>query len=443
MLATSPSLVLPIAAVCGVSVAALWAWGFTVDDALISVRYAHNWAHGAGWAFNPGAPASDGVTPLPWPAMLSPFARLWSGFALLAVAKLLGLLAVLASVALVGRTLGRARAPAVAGFALLLPFPLVAWAVSGMETGVATLLATFAVCAEGALLGALAAGLAATFRPELLPWALTLVLARAALAPAPLPRKLTAMALALAPWAMVAILRLVCFGRATPLAVLAKPSDLSHGAMYLAGACLACGTPLLLLGSWRKAARPVALAALVHCAVVAAVGGDWMPYARLMVPILPSLALVPRYAGWRTRVALGLATLAALGIGWRAAPAGIHVGRDRQHIAMQLAAAAPPTPAAALDVGFVAMALGSATVVDLGGLTDPEIAALPGGQTSKRVDLGMLQARGVQSLVVWGERGSRLVEQRIVQDARFATHFEGQPVGELGGRVVWLYRRRR
>jgi len=440
VLAARSSLFLSIAVVFAVSMAAAWAWDFTVDDALISVRYAHNWVHGRGWAFNPGAPPSDGVTPLPWPVVLAPFARFWSGFALLAAAKWIGFAAVLVAVGAVARVRARHGAPVLAVTGLLLPFPLVAWAVSGMETGVATLLVTLAACAEQSLLTtALAAGLAATFRPELLPWAVILGSARAARSDqAPLLR-VAAPVLAAGPWALVALVRLVTFGRASPLATLAKPSDATHGALYLAGASLACGTPLLLASSWRKQAAPVACAALVHLAVVVAVGGDWMPYARLLVPILPSLALVPDYAAWRSRLVLGLAALSALAVGWRAAPAGIHVGHDRERLAAALMALPLPSPVAALDVGFVAVAVGDGAVIDLGGLTDAELAALPGGQTSKRVDLGMLEARGARALVSWGETGSRVVEQRLLQDARFHQKLVGRMVGRLGGREVWVY----
>ena len=64
------------AAVVGVLAAlvpALFMWGFTVDDALISLRYAHHLATGAGYRFNALGPATDGVTPLPWPLLVAPF----------------------------------------------------------------------------------------------------------------------------------------------------------------------------------------------------------------------------------------------------------------------------------------------------------------------------------------------------------------------------------
>lgn len=443
VLAARSGRLLSISVVFAVSMAAWWAWDFTVDDALISLRYAHNWVRGSGWAFNPGQRPSDGVTPLPWPVLLAPFARTLTGFRLLGAAKWMGLLAVLGAVALVARRLARHRGASVGAIALIAPFPLVAWAVSGMETGVATLLVTAAACAEGSLLTcALAAGMAATFRPELLPWALVLVSGRLARSDRLLLDRVLAPVLAAAPWLVVALVRLATFGRASPLATLAKPSDPSHGLLYLIAAGLACGTPLLLASRWRRGAAPVALAALVHCGVVVAVGGDWMPYARLLVPILPSLALVPDYASIRSRILLALSASAALGIGWSAAPAGVHVGAARERVTAALVGLPLPLPTAALDVGFVAVAAGDGAVIDLGGLTEAELAALPGGQTSKRIDLGMLEARGMRSLVTWGEAGSRVVEQRLLQDARFHEKFVGQHVGTLGGREVWVYVRR-
>ena len=38
---------------------ALWMWGFTVDDALISVRYARHVAAGLGWRFDASGPSTE------------------------------------------------------------------------------------------------------------------------------------------------------------------------------------------------------------------------------------------------------------------------------------------------------------------------------------------------------------------------------------------------
>ena len=53
------------------TLSALAMWGFTVDDALISIRYARHLADGVGYRFNPAGPSTDGVTPLPWPFLIA------------------------------------------------------------------------------------------------------------------------------------------------------------------------------------------------------------------------------------------------------------------------------------------------------------------------------------------------------------------------------------
>jgi hypothetical protein len=54
---------------------------------------------------------------------------------------------------------------------------------------------------------------------------------------------------------------------------------------------------------------------------------------------------------------------------------------------------------AGLDVGWLGAAT-DATVVDLAGLTDPAIAALPGGHTSKAIPARLFEARGVDAVVL-------------------------------------------
>src|SRR5579859_7590704 len=90
---------------------AAWMWGFTVDDALISVRYAQHLALGLGWRFNAGGPSTDGVTPLPWPLVLAPLAY-GNGWDVLVRAKTLGFAAHVATGILVGRIAARAKTAA-------------------------------------------------------------------------------------------------------------------------------------------------------------------------------------------------------------------------------------------------------------------------------------------------------------------------------------------
>ena len=66
---------------------------------------------------------------------------------------------------------------------------------------------------------------------------------------------------------------------------------------------------------------------------------------------------------------------------------------------------APARVVAALDVGWVG-AISDAHIVDLAGITDPSVASLPGGHTSKRIPPSFLRARRVDHLVMLLRPGS-------------------------------------
>jgi hypothetical protein len=310
---------------------------------------------------------------------------------------------------------------------------------------------------------ALAGGVAA-FRPEMVVWAMALALGAAVLgrdddgpkATRGVPAGVSAAAIASAPFLLCAAVRLAVFGRPAPLAVLAKPSDLSHGALYVGAATLVVLTPLLVtapLALARGAGREVALARVVviafvaHAMAVLAAGGDWMPYARLMVPVAPSLVIAFVALRGTSRFALSLARLAAalvLGtlLAVRAAPAGRAVQADRADLVTRARPVLTGAQVvAALDIGWVGAAT-DASIVDLAGLTDASIAMLPGGHTSKRVDTSMLLDRGVDTVVAYSD--IRVVELRIVRSELFAARFEKVTELPLGSRGAFytVYRRR-
>jgi len=269
-------------------------WGFTVDDALIAVRYARHVSEGVGWRFNAHGPSTDGVTPLPWPLLLAPFARA-EALVVLGRAKLLGLIVWVATGAALGRAVGHLASPAWARGAALatmaLSVPVAAHAVSGMETALATALATCAALqCERPRAAALLAGLAASLRPEMAPWACVLAVGVTAEAGGEVARWIESAAIAIGPFTACALIRTVAWGRAAPLAVLAKPSDIEHGLAYAGAACIVTLVPLLLLAPLAVARQPralaIVLAALAQVGAIVVVGGDWMPYARLMVPVV-------------------------------------------------------------------------------------------------------------------------------------------------------------
>jgi hypothetical protein len=270
-------------------------WGFTVDDALISVRYARHLAAGLGWRFDAGAASTDGVTPLPWPLILVPMARTGDALAVLGRSKLLGLALWILTGVLLGDRIGRVRgAPVWARGAILasvaLSVPLAAHAVSGMETALATFLATYAaIGSRRPLVAAVSAGLAASLRPEMAPWACALAAGLSVASRGGVARAVLAGGAALTPFTICASIRAWVWGRPAPLAIWAKPSDLNHGMAYVGAALVVCVVPILVAAPWalRRAPRAMAIvvAAAVHVVAIAIVGGDWMPYARLLVPI--------------------------------------------------------------------------------------------------------------------------------------------------------------
>lgn len=448
---------------------ALWMWGFTVDDALISVRYAHHLAIGQGWRFNAGGASTDGVTPLPWPLLLAPLAHTGDALVALGRAKLLGLASWILAGGVLGDAVGRERAaPAWARAAILavtgLSVPLAAHSVSGMETALATCLATCAAAgARRPLSAALLAGLATSLRPEMAPWACALGVGLSVASRAGVARVATAAVTTLTPFALCALVRVVVWGRPAPLALWAKPSDLAHGAVYVAAGLVVSVVPILvmapgLLRSPRALAIVVAFA--VHLTTVLMLGGDWMPYARLLVPVLPSLAVGGALAAARGGpVATATRCLAGLVLGgWLLVHdhgQGRHVGDDR---ATLIAAARPwiaPLPrVAALDIGWVGAAT-EGDILDLAGVTDPVVAALPGGHTSKRVGAMFLLGRAPDALLLYSVGGPpsgrlsewqsarypRVVEARLAHDVVVARHFTPAawlPLGTLGAGYVLL-----
>lgn len=456
---------LPVAATIAAAVPAIALWHFTVDDALIAARYADHVARGLGYRFNATGPSTDGVTPLGWACLLAP----WGGAGPLAVwraAKLVGLGAWLVAAAALGSALGatvRARSAVGALLLVLTLAPLGAWSVSGMETGLALALGTWAVVARlrGAELGAaLSAGLVAGLRPETLPWALAFALApgrqpagagtAAATGEPPSLRpstdRLRALTRAGALGAMPFVLALACrqllFGRPWPLALWAKPSDLAHGWRYALACVLLCGVVAMV--AWRSVdpwCRGLQLAVLVHALAVTAAGGDWMPLSRLFVPVLPCVIAAAAHVLDRAHPLVGAGRLALALAGTifafvRVGPSAARVGPDRLALVAQLRAAlASSRVVATLDIGWVGAATG-AEIVDLAGVTDPAVAALPGGHTSKRIPANLLEARRVDTLVLllapdasiaspWTESHfARTVEARVAWLPAMATEFD-------------------
>jgi hypothetical protein len=108
---------------------------------------------------------------------------------------------------------------------------------------------------------------------------------------------------------------------------------------------------------------------------------------------------------------------------------------------------------AGLDVGWLGVAAPNAAIVDLAGVTDPSIARLPGGHTTKRLPEGLLDDRSVDAVVLLASPGDttgagrtaaswqRGVEAVLARNEAFCADFE--PVLRAEGRLPYVVFRRR
>jgi hypothetical protein len=85
--------------------------------------------------------------------------------------------------------------------------------------------------------------------------------------------------------------------------------------------------------------------------------------------------------------------------------------------------------------------------VDLAGVTDREIAYLPGGHTSKAISASLLSSRNTDTLLMLEKAGNpaRVVEARITNDAWVRDHFDRTTTLAIGttGLGYAVYKRRR
>jgi hypothetical protein len=193
----------------------------------------------------------------------------------------------------------------------------------------------------------------------------------------------------------------------------------------------------------------MAAAVAAHLMALALAGGDWMALFRLLVPVLPTALLgaallaphasAPWFFG-RAIVAGALSLLVIVTTGW---PARSVLASRRTLIEAARPLLAHARYVATLDAGWV----GAATpgpILDLAGVTDPIVAALPGGHTTKRIPQALVEGRQVDVWVLllapaakveseWqGSHFARGVEQRLTM-LPLASEFELTGQLPLGG----------
>lgn len=406
---------------------------------------------------------TDGVTPLPLPMILAVLSRgdVLQTFAMI---RALGAGAtVIASgiVAVLLGEVGQRRAAWLGAATFFGAMPVFAWASAGLETGLlplGTALALLAFARGRDVAASLCLGVLAALRHELLPFCLVLAVLYERGATFVLSRaQFVRVALVIAPVIAVVVARQIAFGRPMPLSIVAKAPVVSLGATY-AVACflLAGGVALCAPMSFVRvslATRAMVVAVLAHVAAIAFAGGDWMPFARLFVPVVPAVALaaaglaVPS-APWALAVRFALSLGGELFM-WKHAERARGVEADRRALAVsarpELAGACV---VATIDIGWVSVATG-ARIVDLAGVTDPSIAHLPGGHTTKRIPDELWDTREVDALVLqlandaqvaepwWQTRFARGAERYVAQSPALGERFvAGAAFGDRARYVV-------
>jgi hypothetical protein len=308
--------------------------GYVKDDAFIEYRYATNLARGHGLVFNVGDPPVEGSTTFLWTVGLALPARL--GLDLLWVAKLLGALAVLGGVVLVGRLVrargGDERQVSWARWLMATNAAVLVWGQSGMEPLVAALavLAGVLWLERGQLvLGAAALAVGAAVRPEVhlvVALAVPLLVARAR-DRAARPAALAALAVAGALLGTMHLLRWRIYGSLVPNTALVKTAsiDLRAGLVSVAElGVTSLGGVVIALALDEARRRRDAISLLCGSALVGfllyliRVGKDEMGLARLYLPVLPlALALGALRLGHLppkvARVTVAVVALAGLG----------------------------------------------------------------------------------------------------------------------------------
>lgn len=324
-------------ALAGTAAAHLHFANVTFDDAFISFRYAENLARGEGLVFNPGERV-EGFSNFLWTVLLT-VPLLGGSFSedevgLLLIAKCFGALLSFATVALLWhmkRSPRTFRPPsgALDVSPLLAPtyfgtLPAVAiWAVSGLETplvGFLLLLCVHLHLSEEAAFergqrfvsfSYLALAFAALTRPEpalLLMPLVGLRWTKRWMRRGSRPwvvRELVSLLLFVVPYGLFLVFRYAYYGDLLPNTYYAKlhddPDAWARGGRYLAaaGRDLGAGSLVLMgiaaLGVGRRLPYRVQCLLLLLATWSFAVGregGDWMPAHRMLVPMLPLVALL-------------------------------------------------------------------------------------------------------------------------------------------------------
>ncbi len=399
---------------------------FTIDDVYIFLRYARNIAEGHGMRYNPGGPPSEGFSSPLWTLILAGLTAI--GAPPVIAARVSSVLIGVGCLILTSAAVSHLRAGYRVTAAVLagVSAPMVLWSVSGMGTGFTALYALAwvllaqrtALTPRNCLLFGVFSAAGVLVRPEatLLWVALVALIIMSARDDRPRGVLMALIGAGLV-WIPLELFRLFYFGHPLPAPFYAKavePGFEQHfrGAYYVyefliryAGGPLAVIAVIHALGPKtgpKRLLRPLGLVAIAWIVWVLVVGDDWMPQFRFLVPAIPAMAgaiavLLQRFddsqiGGPRIRKAAVAGTVIML-VGcqfaglWLARNDNRHYAGYGMQIGYHLGAldklrdqalylrnhAAPDAVVAARDIGIVGYMSG-ATIIDMWGLTDYEIA---------------------------------------------------------------------
>ncbi|MGH7334342.1 MAG: hypothetical protein ACREKS_16685 [Candidatus Rokuibacteriota bacterium] len=279
------------------------------DDAMISMRYAYNLAHGHGLVWNTGEYV-EGITNLGWTlVMVLPH---WLGASIRVAPLVVMILNACLHVGLVALVLvwgwrrGRMGQAVTAGALIGLDAPMLIWGSGGFETTLQALFVTAAILPfldDDRNLGGLAplwAALAVVIRPDSLlvfGWVAVLVTVRVA-------RARSGGLLPLGAGVIIVgtlfLFQRSYYGEWLPntfhLKATSGGASLTRGLAYVGDYALSLyGAPLLLAPviyvAWKRRLAWVATLPIAWTAYVIAVGGDAFCCGRFFVPMVPTLAL--------------------------------------------------------------------------------------------------------------------------------------------------------
>ncbi|MDE3016118.1 MAG: hypothetical protein KGI29_04260 [Pseudomonadota bacterium] len=461
---------------------ALFSWylsrGYYEDDAFISLRYARNLLDGSGMTWNPGERV-EGYTNFLFILLEAALGRLDMDLALasrvISFAAFFGLLAVLRRYLCrqpdaLHKNAHAALAMAVVGSSV----PLLAWCWGGLESVLFALFSTAAVCLalewleggasakKAAWLGIMLA-LATLTRPEgLIFFAVT--------AGFFLPRRANFSPLGwmLCPFALIFLpymaWRVAYFGHWLPNTYYAKAWGIAPSILWPRG--LSYLAECLLLPPWLVpfcagllafAARAKALTApMVYLTLlsavfffyIASVGGDFMPYVRFIIPVIPLLALLMYHGAgllsarsnkrWRD---VAFALIVCLLMQPAVAESGVQLSTGAVSglaVAGYVKSRWPKGALVALNpAGALPYSAPDYRYIDMLGLLDPHIArrAIATLRTPGQAFPGHMKGDGAYVLsrkpdyiifgMCWGaEKPEFLSDAEIAESPRFRAHYE-------------------